>query len=297
MFPEPESWANIVRDCKLTDAQANKLQITLQEALDDIDRYYSKPQNRPRDVLVKHLKRFEKSLKRLRNECRHSAELMEFFLPSDTLGFIGQSLTFSTKAGCCEKTSNLSPRPSGPRYPWQSCRRLHHGEVRRSVYRGPGRLWPVRKRDREGCSGCGQEVACRPSETAYWAATMIASAFDPKPHDIPTIFRDRMTSMTRSMLWHGRLTSEPQRSLARCARQGATTPDFARAPTSQETGAWVVRGSRGPSICGRKRSFRRYARPRSGARCHHPSAWCHSRQSSLLHRTQMMAARLRRPKA
>ena len=96
MFPEPESWANIVRDCKLTDAQANKLQITLQEALDDIDRYYSKPQNRPRDVLVKHLKRFEKSLKRLRNECQHSAELMEFFLPFDTLGFIGQSLTFST---------------------------------------------------------------------------------------------------------------------------------------------------------------------------------------------------------
>src|SRR6516162_5773597 len=77
MFPEPELWANIVRDCKLTDAQANKLEITLQEALDDIDRYYSKPQNRPRDVLVKHLKRFEKSLKRLRNECRHSAELME----------------------------------------------------------------------------------------------------------------------------------------------------------------------------------------------------------------------------
>src|SRR5262249_26775553 len=95
-FPEPELWANIVRDCKLTDAQANKLEITLQEALDDIDRYYSKPQNRPsRDVLVKHLKRFEKSLKRLQNECQRSAKLMEFFLPSDTLGFIGQSLTFS----------------------------------------------------------------------------------------------------------------------------------------------------------------------------------------------------------
>ena len=58
--------------------------------------------------------------------------------------------------------------------------------------------------------------------------------------------------------------------------------------------AWIVRGSRGPSICGRKQSFRRHGRPGSGARCHHPSAWCHSRQSSLLHRTQMMAARLRR---
>jgi hypothetical protein len=96
MFPEPESWANIVRDCKLTHAQANKLEVTLKEALDDIDRYYLKLQNRPsRDVLVKHLKRFEKALKRLLNECQRSAKLMEFFLPSDTLGFIGESLTFS----------------------------------------------------------------------------------------------------------------------------------------------------------------------------------------------------------
>jgi hypothetical protein len=95
-FPEPESWANIVRDCKLTNAQANTLEITLQGALDDIDRYYSKLQNRPsRDVLVKHLKLFEKALKRLRNECQGGAKLMEFFLPSDTLGVIGQSLTFS----------------------------------------------------------------------------------------------------------------------------------------------------------------------------------------------------------
>src|SRR5262249_26035036 len=96
MFPEPESWANIVHDCKLTNAQANKLEITLQEALDEIDRYYSQLRSRPsRDVLVEHLKRFEKSLKRLQNECQRSAKLMEFFLPFDTLGFIGQSLTFS----------------------------------------------------------------------------------------------------------------------------------------------------------------------------------------------------------
>jgi len=62
-FPEPESWANIVRDCKLTDAQANTLESTLKEALDAIERYYSKLQNEPsRDVLVKHLKLFEKAL-------------------------------------------------------------------------------------------------------------------------------------------------------------------------------------------------------------------------------------------
>jgi hypothetical protein len=97
MFPEPELWANIVHDCKLTNAQANKLEITLQEALDEIDRYYSQLRSRPsRDVLVEHLKRFEKSLKSLQDECQRSAKLMEFFLPFDTLGFIGQSLTFST---------------------------------------------------------------------------------------------------------------------------------------------------------------------------------------------------------
>jgi len=91
-FPEPESWANIVRDCKLTDAQANTLKITLKEALDDIDRYQKRPS---RDVLVKHLKLFEEALKRLQDECQRSAKLMEFFLPSDTLDFIGESLTFS----------------------------------------------------------------------------------------------------------------------------------------------------------------------------------------------------------
>ena len=61
-FPEPESWANIVRDCKLTDAQANTLKITLKEALDDINRYHKRPS---RDVQVKHLKLFEKALRRL----------------------------------------------------------------------------------------------------------------------------------------------------------------------------------------------------------------------------------------
>jgi hypothetical protein len=91
-FPEPESWANIVCDCKLTDAQANTLKITLKDALGDIDRYQKRPS---RDVQVKHLKLFEKALKRLRDECQRSAKLMEFFLPSDTLDFIGESLTFS----------------------------------------------------------------------------------------------------------------------------------------------------------------------------------------------------------
>jgi hypothetical protein len=94
-FPKLDVWKDIVRDRKLKVAQAKKLEIAVKEALDDIDRYHAKLQSRPsRDVLVKHLKRFEKVLKRLQNECQRSAKLMEFFLPFDTLGFIGQSLTF-----------------------------------------------------------------------------------------------------------------------------------------------------------------------------------------------------------
>jgi hypothetical protein len=45
--------------------------------------------------LVKGLKNFEKALRRLRDECRRSADLMEHFLPDGTLAFTGQSLTFS----------------------------------------------------------------------------------------------------------------------------------------------------------------------------------------------------------
>jgi len=95
-FPKLDVWKDIVRDCELTDAQANTLESTLKQALDEIDSYYSRLQNRPsRDVLVMHLKLFEKALKGLQDECQRSAKLMEFFLPSDTLGFIGESLTFS----------------------------------------------------------------------------------------------------------------------------------------------------------------------------------------------------------
>jgi hypothetical protein len=95
-FPPTEEWNNIVRDCKLTGAQANELEITLKDALDDIDRYYSKLQNRPsRDLLVDRLKKFDKALRHLQDECRRSAHLMQDFWPADTLAYVGQSLTFS----------------------------------------------------------------------------------------------------------------------------------------------------------------------------------------------------------
>jgi hypothetical protein len=92
-FPPPEEWENIIHDCKLTPAQASALKFTLCEGLDDISRYRVKLQSRA--LLVDRLKKLEKALNHLQHECRRSAELMQNFLPIDTLVYIGQSLTIS----------------------------------------------------------------------------------------------------------------------------------------------------------------------------------------------------------
>lgn len=108
-FPATEEWTNIVRDCKLTPAQADTLRITLEESLDGITRYQAKLKNQPsRSLLVDHLKTFEKALCGLQDECRRSADLMHDFLPHDTLGYIGQSLTFSAMSEALGR--NVFPR-------------------------------------------------------------------------------------------------------------------------------------------------------------------------------------------
>jgi hypothetical protein len=95
-FPPSKEWQNIIQDFALMPTQAETLKTTLEKALDAISHYQAKRQNQPsRSDLVKGLKNFEKALRRLRDECRRSAELMENFLPDGTLAFIGQSLTFS----------------------------------------------------------------------------------------------------------------------------------------------------------------------------------------------------------
>ena len=95
-FPPPREWQDIVQDFELMPTQAETLKVTLEEALDAINQYQAKLQNQPnRSDLVKGLKNFEKALRRLRDECRRSADLIEHFLPDGTLAFIGQSLTFA----------------------------------------------------------------------------------------------------------------------------------------------------------------------------------------------------------
>ena len=95
--PPIEEWKNIVRDCKLTTAQAATLKFTLKEAIDEISRHQAKLKTQPdRALLVDRLKKFDKALNRLLKECRRSAHLMNVFLPSNTLAYISQSMTFST---------------------------------------------------------------------------------------------------------------------------------------------------------------------------------------------------------
>jgi hypothetical protein len=94
--PSPEDWENIVRDLKFTPVQERTLKNVLDSALDDISRYHQKLKNQPsRGLLVRRLKRFTKVLGHLRNECARSLDLIQNFLPHETLAYIGQSLTFS----------------------------------------------------------------------------------------------------------------------------------------------------------------------------------------------------------
>jgi hypothetical protein len=102
--PSAEAWSNIVRDFRLTSAQAETLKITLEEALEGISRYRGKLDNRPsRPLLIERLKTFKKVLGEFRDECRRSADLIHDFLPHDVLEYIGRSLTFSAMSEALER--------------------------------------------------------------------------------------------------------------------------------------------------------------------------------------------------
>jgi hypothetical protein len=94
--PSSEDWENIVRDLKLTPVQERTLKNVLDRALDDISRYHQKLKDQAnRELLVRRLKKFTKVLGNLRDECGRSVDVMQHFLPNDTLAYIGESLTFS----------------------------------------------------------------------------------------------------------------------------------------------------------------------------------------------------------
>jgi hypothetical protein len=91
-FPAPDDWKNIVHDLKLTKAQENDLEITIRHVLADIEKYQARPS---RNNLVPALKRLEKALGPVQDEMARSKDLMRYFLPSNTLEFIGESFTFT----------------------------------------------------------------------------------------------------------------------------------------------------------------------------------------------------------
>jgi hypothetical protein len=91
-FPAPDDWKNIVHDLKLTKTQEQELEITIRHVLATIR---SRPERPRRDILVAALKRLEKALDRVRYEIARSQHLMNYFLPGQTLEFIGTSFTFT----------------------------------------------------------------------------------------------------------------------------------------------------------------------------------------------------------
>jgi hypothetical protein len=102
--PSSEDWENIVRDLKLTPVQQRTLKDVLSRALDDIGRYHQKLKDQPnRELLVRRLTRFTRMLGHLRDECERSVDLMQHFLPNETLAYIGQSLTFSAMSKALER--------------------------------------------------------------------------------------------------------------------------------------------------------------------------------------------------
>jgi hypothetical protein len=95
-FPKADDWKSIVRDLKLTRAQEKELEITIRHVLADIDSYRAVESKKPpRDILVAALKRLEKALGRVQSEMARSEDLMNHYLSSNTLEFIGKSFTFT----------------------------------------------------------------------------------------------------------------------------------------------------------------------------------------------------------
>jgi len=95
-FPKPDDWKNIVRDLKLTTTQERELEITSRHVLADIESYQAvKSKAPPRHIFVAALKRLEKALDRVQSEMESGGHLMNQYLPSNTLEFIGASFTFS----------------------------------------------------------------------------------------------------------------------------------------------------------------------------------------------------------
>ena len=84
--------------------QERTLKNVLDSALDDIGRYHRKLKNQPRrGILVRRLTRFTKLLGHVRDECARSVDVMQHFLPNETLAYIGQSLTFSAMSEALER--------------------------------------------------------------------------------------------------------------------------------------------------------------------------------------------------
>jgi hypothetical protein len=95
-FPASGDWKNIVHDLKLTTSEEKELEVSIRHVLTAIKKYQAIKRREPsREILAAALKRLEKALGPVQGEMARSEELMNYFLPSKTLEFIGESFTFT----------------------------------------------------------------------------------------------------------------------------------------------------------------------------------------------------------
>src|SRR5271156_3153379 len=95
-FPSPEDWNNIVHDLKLTKTQVEELEVVIRYVIATIETFRAGTDNLPqRRVRVAALNRLEEALGRVQSEMTRSKDLLNHFLPNNTVEFIGKSFTFT----------------------------------------------------------------------------------------------------------------------------------------------------------------------------------------------------------
>ena len=95
-FPTNDVWTKLVKDLRLSETQADELQIAIRHANEDLRIFREVMATRPnRNKLVASLKRMEKPLRRLKLECNRGMESVQLLLPLEFLASIGRSWSFA----------------------------------------------------------------------------------------------------------------------------------------------------------------------------------------------------------
>jgi hypothetical protein len=102
--PTPEKFDELVHDQKLDDLQAYELRLVLYHVNEDLKAFRNRLEGRkPRQELVRRLKRVAKPLGNLEFELRRWAKTLNDLLPGDTREEIGMLMSFSAMESALKK--------------------------------------------------------------------------------------------------------------------------------------------------------------------------------------------------